>query len=239
MGYDIHDTVHGEEKDEQGNIIVAGTPCRGRGEACYRGYNIIPGYYKRDSINKEAFDEDGWYHSGDIAIWNEYNGLQIVDRKKDIFKLSQGEYISPDKITGVYQACNLIANLFVYGDSFKSFLVAVVIPSEYHLRQALDARQIDNKDISFVKLCSMPEIKAVVFEEMQKVANESRLVGFEKIKNIYLDHENWTVDNGMLTPTMKLKRQVSMTKYMNAINEMYKEGIYTLLVVIVNTGFYN
>ena len=74
----------------------------------------------------------------------------------------------------------------------------------------------------------MPEIKAVVFEEMQKVANASKLVGFEKIKNIYLDHENWTVDNGMLTPTMKLKRQVSMTKYMNAINEMYEEGIYTL-----------
>ena len=74
----------------------------------------------------------------------------------------------------------------------------------------------------------MPEIKAIVSEEMQKVANESRLVGFEKIKNIYLDHENWTVDNGMLTPTMKLKRQVSMTKYMNAINEMYEEGIYTL-----------
>lgn len=228
MGYSITDTYHGRVVDKDGKVIQEGIPCYGRGEVCFRGFNVIKGYYRLPAVNEITFDKEGWYHSGDIAIWNEYNGLQIVDRKKDIFKLSQGEYISPDKITGVYQACDLIANLFVYGDSFKSFLVAVVIPSEYHLRQALDARQIENKDISFVKLCSMPEIKAVVFEEMQKVANASKLVGFEKIKNIYLDHENWTVDNGMLTPTMKLKRQVSMTKYMNAINEMYEEGIYTL-----------
>ena len=72
----------------------------------------------------------------------------------------------------------------------------------------------------------MPEVKAAVFDEMNKVANQSKLVGFEKIKNIYLDCEHWTIENGMLTPTMKLKRQVSKNKYMEVIQGMYKEGMY-------------
>ena len=226
MGYLVTDKVHGREVDETGAVVNAGVPCCGRGEACYRGYNVIKGYYKRDSINAEVFDADGWYHSGDIAIWNQYGGLQIVDRKKDIFKLSQGEYISPDKVSGVYQACPVVGNLFVYGDSYQSVLVAVVIPSEHHLRECLKSRGIKEEGVSFADLCKMPEVKAVVFDEMNKVANQSKLVGFEKIKNIYLDCEHWTIENGMLTPTMKLKRQVSKNKYMEVIQELYKEGMY-------------
>ena len=149
-----------------------------------------------------------------------------MDRKKDIFKLSQGEYISPDKVSGVYQACPVVGNLFVYGDSYQSFLVAVVIPSEHHLRECLKSRGIKEEGVSFADLCKMPEVKAVVFDEMNKVANQSKLVGFEKIKNIYLDCEHWTIENGMLTPTMKLKRQVSKNKYMEVIQELYKEGMY-------------
>ena len=101
MGYLITDTVHGRVVDADGKVTNPGVPCFGRGECCFRGVNVIKGYYRQPQINAATFDKDGWYHSGDIAIWNQYGALQIVDRKKDIFKLSQGEYISPDKITGV------------------------------------------------------------------------------------------------------------------------------------------
>ena len=226
MGYLITDKVHGRVVEADGTVTNPGVPCDGRGECCFRGVNVIKGYYRQPQINAATFDEDGWYHSGDIAIWNQYGALQIVDRKKDIFKLSQGEYISPDKITGVYQACPLVASLFVYGDSYQSYLVAVVIPSEYHLRDCLKERGIPEEGVSFEDLCKDPAVKAVMFEEMGKVANESKLCGFEKVKNIYLDCEHWTIKNGMLTPTMKLKRNVSKTKYKDVIAQLYKEGMY-------------
>lgn len=227
MGYLVSDTVHGRVVDRDGVVQAEGIPCSGRGEACFRGLNVIKGYYRRPEINAATFDRDGWYHSGDIAIWNQYGALQIVDRKKDIFKLSQGEYISPDKVTGVYLACPLVGNLYVYGDSYQSYLVAVVVPSEEHLRAALRTRGLDGLEgESFAELCREPAVKAVMFEEMGKVADESKLCGFEKVKNIYLDCEHWTIENGMLTPTMKLKRLVSRTKYKEVIEALYKEGIY-------------
>ena len=85
MGYLVTDTVHGRVVDSTGAVQAEGIPCEGRGEACFRGLNVIQGYYRRPEINAATFDAEGWYHSGDIAIWNQYGGLQIVDRKKDIF----------------------------------------------------------------------------------------------------------------------------------------------------------
>ena len=119
----------------------------------------------------------------------------------------------------------MVGNLFVYGDSYQSFLVAVVIPSEHHLRECLKSRGIKEEGVSFADLCKMPEVKAVVFDEMNKVANQSKLVGFEKIKNIFCDSEQWTVENGMLTPTMKLKRDHSKKYYKAVIERLYNEGM--------------
>lgn len=228
MGYLITDKIHGEEKDENGNVIVEGMPCRGRGEACFRGHNIISGYYKRPEINKEAFDEENWYHSGDIALFRENGAIQVIDRKKDIFKLAQGEYISPDKITAVYQNCLLVSSLFVYGDSFQSYLVGIVVPDEAELRRELRNRDMEEADMPFDAMCKSEAVRAVVYECMVETANSSKLVGFEKIKNIYCDSEPWTVENGMLTPTMKLKRDFSKNHYKQIIQNLYAEGIMKL-----------
>lgn len=228
MGYRVTDTIHGEERDENGNIIVEGVPCQGRGEACFRGHNIIAGYYKRPEINKEAYDEEGWYHSGDIALFRPNGAIQIIDRKKDIFKLAQGEYISPDKITAVYQSCLLVGSLFVYGDSFQSYLVGIVVPDEVELRRELRNRGMEEADMEFAAMCKSNAVRAVVYECMVETANKSKLVGFEKIKNIYCDSEAWTVDNGMLTPTMKLKRDFSKNHYKQIIQQLYAEGMMKL-----------
>lgn len=107
-------------KDKNGNLCP-------KGEICIRGCGVMSGYYKNPKLTFEILDEDGWLHSGDIGmILPDNNGLQIIDRRKNIFKLSQGEYIAPERLESAYKSAYGLADIFVYGNSLKSHLVAIV-----------------------------------------------------------------------------------------------------------------
>ena len=116
------------DKDENGNL-------QPRGEIWVRGANVIPGYFKQDLKNKETFTDDGWLMSGDIGMITLPEGhLTVIDRKKNIFKLSQGEYIAPEKLENAYKfASHFIDAIFVHGDSKQSYLIAIVqvLPENY------------------------------------------------------------------------------------------------------------
>ena len=101
-----------------------------RGEICMIGPSIFSGYYKRPDKTAEAFDAEGWFQTGDVGMIYPNGSIKIIDRSKNIFKLSQGEYIAPEKIEQIMQLSQLIAQCFLYGDSFKNSCVAVVIPEE-------------------------------------------------------------------------------------------------------------
>ena len=102
-----------------------------RGEVCFRGPGIFLGYYKDPEKTKEALDKDGWFHSGDVGAFVPGNGaLKIIDRKKNIFKLQQGEYIVVEEIEFVYSKRPEVAEIFLHGDSNQSFCIAIIVPKQ-------------------------------------------------------------------------------------------------------------
>eukprot|EP00192_Tetraselmis_astigmatica_P007297 CAMPEP_0117697424 /NCGR_PEP_ID=MMETSP0804-20121206/29225_1 /TAXON_ID=1074897 /ORGANISM="Tetraselmis astigmatica, Strain CCMP880" /LENGTH=695 /DNA_ID=CAMNT_0005511681 /DNA_START=84 /DNA_END=2172 /DNA_ORIENTATION=+ len=189
-----------------------------RGEVCVRGPNVFKGYYKAEEQTTEVLDADGWLHTGDIGMWLPGGRLKIIDRKKNIFKLAQGEYIAPEKIESVYQRCPMIAQTFVYGDSLKAELVAVVVldpevvlpwASSQGLPSDLDA------------LCSNPVVIREVFQKMLEEGRAAKLKGFEQVAAVHLVAEPFSVENNLLTPTFKLKRPQAKEAFQADIDRMY------------------
>jgi len=214
MGYTVADRVHGRD-DAGGN---PGIPCSGRGEVCYRGANVFAGYYKDAAKSAEAVDKDGWLHSGDIGLWDANGCLRIVDRKKNIFKLSQGEYVAAEKIENVYIKAGLVGAAFVYGDSLHSVLVAVICPDEAASKAWAAGAGV--AWTSLKDLCANAAFKAEVEKQMEAVAKEAKLQGFEKARQTTLESEPWTPDD-ILTPSFKLKRADAQKKYQKEIDAMY------------------
>ncbi|XP_051144635.1 long chain acyl-CoA synthetase 6, peroxisomal-like [Andrographis paniculata] len=192
-----------------------------RGEICVRGFTVFHGYYKDEIQTREVIDEEGWLHTGDIGLWLPGGRLKIIDRKKNIFKLSQGEYIAPEKIENVYAKCKFIAQCFVYGDSLNSCLVAVVCVDPDVLKDWAASEGIKYEDLN--QLCSDPRAKAAVLAEMDAVGTEAQLRGFEFVKAVTLVPEPFTMENGLLTPTFKIKRPQAKAYFAQAISQMYAE----------------
>ena len=208
MGYEVTDTAHGDDM----------FPCCGRGEVCFRGPSVFSGYYKMPEATKAAFDSDGWLHSGDIGLWTLDGKLKIIDRKKNIFKLSQGEYVAPEKIENVVLGSVYVAQAFVYGDSFHSHLVAIVVPDEVALRQLSQTN-----DGPLHALCDDENLTETVLEDIRKVSRRAKLAGFETVRKITMIPEAFSVESNLLTPTFKLRRNNAKKKFMMFIDQMYEK----------------
>ncbi|KAK8799504.1 hypothetical protein WA158_006053 [Blastocystis sp. Blastoise] len=223
-GYSYLDKEHTVNKDGNATTIAI----KGRGEVCMHGASVFQGYYKEDALNKQVFDSLGWFHTGDIAYVREDNGaVQIIDRIKNIFKLSQGEYISVEKVENIYLLNSLIEQIFIYGDSYQSYIVGVIVPNKQQLCSLLINNDLVKEEKEFddyEELCKKPEIRKFILEYVNKTAVENGLFGFERIRNVYIESEPWSVENNFLTPSMKLKRNLTTEKYHGDIAIMYKEG---------------
>uniref|UniRef100_A0A3B6KE69 Long-chain-fatty-acid--CoA ligase n=1 Tax=Triticum aestivum TaxID=4565 RepID=A0A3B6KE69_WHEAT len=191
-----------------------------RGEICVRGPTIFRGYYK-DEVQTDVIDNDGWLHTGDIGLWLPGGRLKIIDRKKNIFKLAQGEYIAPEKIENVYAKCKFIAQCFIYGDSFNSFLVAIVAVEPDVLKAWAASQGIQSEDLR--QLCVDPRAKAAVLADMDSIGKEAQLRGFEFAKAVTLVAEPFTVENGLLTPTFKVKRPQAKAYFTKELADMYAQ----------------
>jgi long-chain acyl-CoA synthetase len=208
MGYYHTDTDH------------RGQTCEGRGEICIRGPSVFKGYYKDPEKTRETVDEEGWLHSGDVGLWRPNGALQIIDRKKNIFKLSQGEYVAPEKIENILLHSPFIAQVFVYGDSLQSSLVAIVIPEE-EVVMSWTAKNDPKEKVSFAELCQSSLLNDVIMLDIRRLSADNGLHGFEIVKAIRLDSTLFSLDNGLLTPTFKLKRKEIRDKYEDVIAALY------------------
>jgi long-chain acyl-CoA synthetase len=191
-----------------------------RGEICVRGPTIFQGYYKDPEQTREVLDADGWLHTGDVGMWIEGGRLKIFDRKKNIFKLAQGEYIAPEKIENVYARSPLVAQSFVHGDSLKPQLVAVVVPDPETLLPWAASRRLPQ---DFAALCKDASVVAAVHKSMVEEGRAAGLKGFEQVAAIHLHPQAFAVDNGLLTPTFKLKRPQARKAFAEQIEAMYSK----------------
>ena len=200
-----------------------------RGELCFRGETVFKGYFKNLEETNKIIEKDGWFHSGDVGVILTQNGnsVKIIDRLKSLFKLSQGEYISPDKVQIILINSKYVNQIFLYGESHYSYAVALVYPELNECREFLK----ENKkmgDINYDKL-SYDDIgkNEIMVEEIIKdckiVGKKFDLKGFEIPKKIKIINEPFSQENNLMTPTLKLKSKSIKLKYKNELQNLYED----------------
>ncbi|KAJ3701136.1 hypothetical protein LUZ61_004841 [Rhynchospora tenuis] len=188
-----------------------------RGEICIRGKTLFSGYYKREDLTKEVMI-NGWFHTGDIGEWQPDGCLKIIDRRKNIFKLSQGEYVAVENLENIYGLAPTVDMIWIYGNSFKSYLVAVVNPNQDSLEKW--AQQNGEKG-DYSDICANSKAKEYILEELSKVAKSNKLKGFEYIKAVHLDPLPFDMERNLLTPTFKKRRPQLLNYYQNIVDGLY------------------
>ena len=186
------------------------------GEILCKGPNIMLGYYKNPELTAELIDTEGYFHTGDIGSFDENNFLTVTDRKKEIFKLSNGKYVSPQVLENKLKESMLIDQAFVIGENEK-FASALISPSFAQLHQWCYDREIkfaDNRE-----LVHLPEVIECFQQEVNQV--NKQMSAAEHIKRFRLVTEEWSAQTGELSQTLKLKRSQLSEKYEKIINEIY------------------
>ncbi|PGG95127.1 hypothetical protein AJ79_10241 [Helicocarpus griseus UAMH5409] len=197
-----------------------------RGELLLRGNSMFKEYYKNPEETAKAMTEDGWFRTGDICQVDELGRFTIIDRRKNLLKLAQGEYVSPERIEGIYQsACSYIAQAFVHGDSVQTSLVAIlaVQPDTFStFASKVLKKNIAPEDIEAIRAAAADEkvVKAVQ-HDLDRAGRQHKLAGFEKVKAVSLMVDPFTMENGLLTPTLKLKRPQTARMYRSTLDELY------------------
>ncbi|XP_010506759.1 PREDICTED: long chain acyl-CoA synthetase 1-like isoform X3 [Camelina sativa] len=211
----VYNEIRLEEVAEMGYDPLGENPS---GEICIRGKCMFSGYYKNPELTDEVM-KDGWFHTGDIGQIFPNGVLKIIDRKKNLIKLSQGEYVALENLENIYGQNSVVQDIWVYGDSFKSMLVAVIVPNpETVNRWAKDLGHTK----PFEELCSLPELKEHIVSELKSTAEKNKLRKFEYIKAVAVETKPFDVERDLVTATLKNRRNNLLKYYQVQIGEMYR-----------------
>lgn len=187
------------------------------GEILCKGPNIMKGYFKDEENTKKTIDAEGWLHTGDIGTLQENNILKITDRKKEIFKLSGGKYVAPQPIENHMKESMFIEQIMVVGEN-ERFTAAIISPDFSFLHSWCGIKKIKYRDNN--ELISNPKVIARIQKEIN--LHNKELGHIEKIKHFCLVTEEWTSENRLLSPTLKLKRRILSKKYAEEIKKLYE-----------------
>lgn len=186
------------------------------GEIMCRGHNVMLGYYKMPELTAEVIDNDGWFHTGDLGEFNQYGLLKITGRMKNLFKTSLGKYINPDIIERKFTESNFFENIVVFGENEK-YAAALIIPDFDFIKSWCKKHEISYSNDH--DMLNNQDVKTRLANEIKRI--NSFFGDTEKIKRYCFIEDSWTVANGILTPTLKVKRSVVKEKYSSLINKLF------------------
>ncbi|HEX4900499.1 MAG TPA: long-chain fatty acid--CoA ligase, partial [Pyrinomonadaceae bacterium] len=183
------------------------------GEILVRGPNVMRGYYGQPEATAAVL-KDGWFYTGDVGHIEKNGHLYITDRKKDLFKLSNGKYVAPQLIESLLKESEFVSQVVVVGTGRKQ-PVALIVPDWENLREALG----DTGPKTHVELSKFPAAIKIVQQDIAKLT--SSLIDYERIRRVALLPNEFSIDGGELTPTLKVKRKVIDERYGDLIEELY------------------
>ncbi|CAB3230314.1 unnamed protein product [Arctia plantaginis] len=193
-----------------------------QGEIVIGGECVAEGYYKNPEKSKEEFIEtEGrrWFRSGDIGELHHDGCIKIIDRKKDLVKLQAGEYVSLGKVEAELKTCPIVENICVYGDSTKTYTVALLVANPRNLADL--AARLGLPETDFEQLCQNPVVEKAVLKELAEHARKCGLEKFEVPLAVKLVTEVWSPDMGLVTAAFKIKRKDIQERYKEDIKRMY------------------
>jgi long-chain acyl-CoA synthetase len=188
------------------------------GEILTRGPHVMRGYYNKPEATREAIDAEGWFHTGDIGLIDPDGFLKITDRKKDIIVTAGGKNISPQPIENRVKGNKFILNAVMIGDKRK-FPIMLVVPNLEELRAWAASHRIAAGDDA--ALLALPEAGDKIEREVKKTLRD--LAQFEMPKKVLLIQQDFSIESGELTPTLKVKRRVVEKRYQGMIDAAYSE----------------
>lgn len=201
-----------------------------RGELVIRSGSQFREYFRNEEETAKAVDAEGWFHTGDICTVDELGRFKIIDRKKNVLKLAQGEYISPERIENLYLAnCSYLASAYVHGDSHQSFLVAIfgVAPDLFpQFASKVLGEKIPEGDMDKLReVCQNRKVQQAVLKELDKVGRKNKFNSYERVKAVRLFVDPFTIENQLLTPTLKLKRPQTVKAFRQDLDDCYEEAL--------------
>lgn len=186
------------------------------GEILVKGPTVTPGYYKNDKANEAAFTEDGFFRTGDAGYFTKNGALVLTERVKDLFKTSNGKYIAPQMLESRLAENKYIDEVAVIGDQRK-FVTALVVPNLSQLRRWAEEKGIDYSDTA--KFVAKEEVVGFMMSQINEVQKD--VAEYEKIKRITLLPHHFSIMNGEVTNTMKVRRPIVAKRYEKEIEAMY------------------
>jgi long-chain acyl-CoA synthetase len=185
-------------------------------EILCRGHNVMLGYYKDPELTAQVIDSDGWFHTGDTGKFTPEGLVIITGRLKSIFKTSFGKYVNPEVIESKFSESHFIENIVVLGENRK-FAAALIVPDFQYLKSWCEANNISYTTNSGMIIND--DVHKIIREEIR---NYNSFFGdYEQIKRYQLIADEWTVGNGVLSPTLKIKRKIIAERYAGVIEKLF------------------
>jgi len=199
---------------------IAEPDATGGGEIEVRGPNVTSGYWQRPAETADRFTPDGWFKTGDVGKFEHKRFLSITGRRSEIFKTTSGKFVAPGFVEQQLATSPFISQVMVVGLN-RPYVGALIVPNFEHLEAWCQANKVHWTAPQFMLL--NPKVEKIFRQEIRRI-NDEQLGAVEKVQQFRLLHELWTAENGLLTPTLKLRREVLFANFAAEIEAMYAPG---------------